>query len=89
MGICRPFIKLTIITISKNADIVKNLKFSRNVASLVILRKKMTFNFTKSMFMDMFRSFIKLTIIMIFKNAHIVKNLKFPQNEHLSHLLSL
>ena len=47
-----------------------------------------TFNFRKSMHMDMFRLFIKLTIITILEIADIVKNLKIYQNEHLSHLWS-
>ena len=76
-----------------NAHIVKILKFSKNgrLSHLWTFYKKtifITFNFRKSMHLDMFRLFIKLTIITIFKIADIVKNLKIYRNEHLSHLWS-
>ena len=47
-----------------------------------------TFNFKKSMHMDICRLFIKLNIIMILKIEYNVKNLKIYRNQHLSHLWS-
>ena len=76
MDICCLFIKLTI---SKIADIVKNLKIYRNdhLSHLwSFFEKKNDFQFIKSMHMDIFRFLIKFTIITIFKNADVDKNLK-------------
>ena len=81
MDIFRFLIKLTIITILKIADIVKNLKNYRkeHLSHLwSFFEKKKHFNdfqFIKSMHMDIFRFLIKSTIITVFKNADVDKNL--------------